>query len=716
MTNHSSHESMDTALVELLSVLEPEYSPIPEYPEVEPFLFEACRLITRELGITIKKNDDFKARNSIELLESIAENSNFRIRGETLSPFWWQYDCGPLLVFRISDGRPMAMLRRQDAYVWIDENAGIEEPLTPELNKEIAKTAYRFYQCLPAGKLHTRDFLKFMSKDISVDFRQVILLQLYAALLALLFPIFTGVIFNNLIPNADLKHLNQVIVLLVVTGIAALLFGIAQGLRLLRIRLKATLGLQAAIWDRTLRLPLSFFRNFTAGDLSTRISGMDTIQRTMSDTFITTILTGTFSIFSLLLMFYYDVLLALAACVFVLVAIALSVVFNILQLHYQRVIINLEGKISGLLYQFLIGIRKIRVANAISKAFAVWSHNFSEKSKISFKARMNVAWFEAIFPLVIALATITIYYLAVHHVKYLSFGYFIAFYAAFVQFFGATLEMSTAVVKTLSIIPLFERIKPIFQNIPEDSEKTKYRQFTQDIKLQEVTLEYKTGVPVVENFSLTIPKGAFIGLAGYTGSGKSSILKLILGLEKLHSGHILFDGHDIATIDMTLVRRFCGAVLQNSTLITGTIYENITALNPILTLEDAWKAAELMQIAKDIRSMPMGMHTFIAEGGSNISAGQKQRLMMARAIVHSPQILLLDEATSALDNATQQKVAEAFDAMAITRIVVAHRLSLLQNADVIYVLNKGIIVEQGKFEELKNSNGLFAEMLKKQTV
>ena len=191
-------------------------------------------------------------------------------------------------------------------------------------------------------------------------------------------------------------------------------------------------------------------------------------------------------------------------------------------------------------------------------------------------------------------------------------------------------------------------------------------------------------------------------------------MRLLLGFETPERGAIYYDGVDMSKLDLRSLRRRIGAVTQNGSLFQGDIYSNIVISAPHLTLDEAWEAAELAGIADDIKAMPMGMQTIISEGQGGISGGQKQRLMIARAVAPKPRILMFDEATSALDNKTQKQVSEALDRLKCTRIVIAHRLSTIKNCDRILVLDKGQILEDGTYDELIERNGFFAELVARQ--
>ena len=221
---------------------------------------------------------------------------------------------------------------------------------------------------------------------------------------------------------------------------------------------------------------------------------------------------------------------------------------------------------------------------------------------------------------------------------------------------------------------------------------------------------------IINNLSLKIHSGEYIAIVGRTGCGKSTLLRLLLGFEKPEKGAVYYDGTDLSTVDLKSLRRMIGTVMQDGQLFQGDIYSNIVITSPKLTIDDAWEAAELAGIADDIRAMPMGMHTLITEGAGSISGGQRQRLMIARAIAPKPKILMFDEATSALDNITQKKVAESLAALKCTRIVIAHRLSTVKTCDRILVLDGGKIIEEGNYETLMSKNAFFASLVERQQI
>jgi ABC-type bacteriocin/lantibiotic exporter with double-glycine peptidase domain len=261
-------------------------------------------------------------------------------------------------------------------------------------------------------------------------------------------------------------------------------------------------------------------------------------------------------------------------------------------------------------------------------------------------------------------------------------------------------------------------IKPILETEPEIAEeKQVVERLMGSIELNNVTFTYDPNMPnVLDGISLKISAGQYVAIVGKTGCGKSTLMRILLGFEKPQRGAVFYDGKDIERMDLKSLRRKIGSVMQSGKLFTGDIYSNIVINNPRLTLDEAWEAAEMAGFADDIRSMPMGMFTLISEGQGGISGGQRQRLLIARAIASKPRILMFDEATSALDNITQKIVSESLEKLKCTRIVIAHRLSTIKQCDRIIVLDKGHVIEDGSYDELMAKNGFFAKLVEKQRI
>ena len=324
----------------------------------------------------------------------------------------------------------------------------------------------------------------------------------------------------------------------------------------------------------------------------------------------------------------------------------------------------------------------------------------------------------AVFPMLISM----VIYLGVVHLdpNRLSTGSFLALSIAVANVIAAVLAVGYTLLGLLDLPPLYDRIKPVLEARPEfPAAVLEPVRLGGALALSGVSFRYPgqdEGTKVLDDVSLQVRPGEFVAIVGASGSGKSTLMRLLLGFETPDTGTVTYDGRELATLDLREVRRQIGVVLQHAQLMPGDIFSNIVGFAPGLTMEDAWNAARLAGLDDDIRRLPMGMHTLVGEGGGNLSGGQRQRLLIARAIVRRPRILMFDEATSALDNLTQSIVTESItrELQGITRVVIAHRLTTVIDADRIYVVKQGQIVQSGQYHQLLDEPGPFQELVHRQ--
>ena len=682
-------------------------------------LLAACRLIGDRLGIEIQEPPTQRRGDQYDPLAEIARASRFQIRRVALKGEWWQQDNGSLVAYQINDEL------KQPVALYPKANKGYElynpQSIQPQVvDESVALTldsfAYMFYRPFPTKALNLLDLVRFGLKNTGYDLRNMLLYGLGMSLLGLLIPMATGLIVDTVIPNGDRNQLLQIGFLLIFGAIASALLRITQNIAMLRLQGNMGTSIQAAMWDRLLSLPVSFFRDFTAGDLGERVMGIAVIERTMSGTVIQALLSGLFSVTSFLLLYYYDPRLAVAATFLVALAVGATVFAGRVQVHYQRILVDIQGKLSGIVLQTITGISKFRAAGVEGHAFAAWAKDFSAYKQAGFKAREtanNLSVFNSAFPLITSMVIFGM--VAFSTQTALSTGTFLAFNVTFIQFLMAVLGLSQAYVAILNIVPTYERVKPILETLPEvDEMKTDPGELTGGIEVSHVSFRYQEDGPLIlKDVSLTVDPGEFVALVGSSGSGKSTLFRLLLGFEAPESGSIYYNGHDLSGLDVREVRRQLGVVLQDGKVMTGDIFTNIIG-SSLLTINDAWEAARMAGLSDDIKAMPMGMHTVISEGGGTLSGGQRQRLLIARSLVNRPRIIYFDEATSALDNHTQAIVSKSLENLKATRIVIAHRLSTIMNADKIFVLENGRVIQQGSYEELIQQDGSFAELAKRQ--
>ena len=376
----------------------------------------------------------------------------------------------------------------------------------------------------------------------------------------------------------------------------------------------------------------------------------------------------------------------------------------------------LRGELSGLVIQQIVGVSKLRVTAAEQRAYGQWSQLFARQQRVV-RAAANLGNLQAAFTVGwIPVTTLVLFgWLYRRGLDAIDPGTFLAFFAAFGQILVANRAITAALGGLLQTVPLYERARPILDAVPEVVANAQDPGvLTGQVEVKHVDFRYAADGPMVlRDVSLEIQPGQFVAVVGPSGAGKSSLIRLLLGFETAAAGSVLFDGKDLSTLDIELVRRQIGVVLQTAQLMPGSILTNIVGETD-LTRDDAWLAASQAGLDGDLAAMPMGMDTLVTEGSSTLSGGQKQRLLIAKALASRPRLLLFDEATSALDNLTQRTVTESLQQLAITRIVIAHRLSTIAGADKIIVMDRGQVVESGSYVELMANDGPFAALAARQ--
>ncbi len=696
--------------------------PIPEEAEDDPWLL-ACLALGKALHIEFKPHPDRrKGSPQRDPVNAIARASGVRVRTVALRGKWWKQDNGPILGRRENDQMPVALLPTSSSgsYQLWDPATRTSRAVHEDLAATLEPFAYYFYRPFPRRRLTALDLIRHGLDGCGQELFTIALMGIAAGLLGMAIPVITGIIFDSVIPGANRPQLLQIFLLMAVVSFCTTSFQIVQSFAMLRLEGKMDSSIQAAVWDRLLSLPVPFFRDFTAGDLAMRSLSISSIRQILTGSALSSLFSGIFSIFSFVLLFYYSWKLALLATGLTLISLVATTLTGYLEVRCQREMMTIRGKISGVLLQFISGISKLRVSGTENRAFSVWAKEFARQKKISIQARkitLSFAVFSSAFPV---LSSLVIFYALSLVTRQqagtqLSTGEFLAFNAAFTQFQFALLTLGSALVSILSVIPLYERAQPILEALPEvDQAKSHPGELSGTIEVKHVSFRYRPDTPLVlRDVSLKVPAGQFVAIVGPSGSGKSTLFRLLLGFEAPESGSIYFDHQDLSHLDIQAVRQQVGVVLQSGRLLGASLYQNIIGSAP-LTIDDAWAAARMAGLEEDIKAMPMGMHTVIAEGGVGLSGGQRQRLMIARALVKKPHILFFDEATSALDNETQAIVSRSLESLQASRIVIAHRLSTIANADYIYLLDKGIVAEEGTYGELIQRDGHFATLARRQ--
>ena len=719
----------DDSLNTMASVLNPRKV----IPQRESTLLSVVSAVGDALGIAIRapaKSEDLKRVK--DPLEAIARASRVRHRRVLLSGTWWKQDCGPVIGHLEEGHRPVALLRgKGHGYEIVDPKSKTKTPVNNETAQLLAPEAAVLYRRLPKSLTQPWELVKFSLQGKFSDLLFILVLSTITTLIGMLTPMAMAMVMDKAIPDANARLLVELGLLLAAATLGITLFGLAQGLVAIRVAIASDVVAQSAMWDRLLNLRPSFFRRFSSGDLLSRVSAVSEVTQELNGAVLQSALASLMSLLNLGLLFYYSAELALIALALAIVVVIVTIAGGYFIRRYYRTLLELQGECFGLVVQLVNAVAKIRVAGAQRRAFSLWSARYAEQLRLILKSQRVddcVMIFNQMLP---TISTILLFWFGIKLLvantdpaagtsglgPVMTVGIFLAFNTALGTFISGVTSLSNTVVEMMDTFVMGQRIEPILQAEPEVKEfKADPGRLIGAVAMSHVDFRYsQEGRKILGDLSFDVDPGQFVALVGPSGSGKSTVLRLLLGFETPDAGTVEFDGQDLSGLDVTAVRRQLGAVLQSGRINTGSIFENIGA-GVWISLDEAWEAAEDAGFADEIKAMPMGMYTMISEGGTNVSGGQRQRLMIARALVTKPKILLLDEATSALDNRTQAIVSASLERRKVTRLIIAHRLSTIRNANVIYVLDRGRVVDTGTFDELSGRKGLFASMMARQMV
>jgi NHLM bacteriocin system ABC transporter ATP-binding protein len=674
----------------------------------------AINEVLSSLGVEIPQvPEEIKDLNA--RLEYMLYPSGVMRRRVELAGKWWKDTTGALLG-STKTGNVVALLPSFPfGYTFYDDEAGKWVKVNKKTAEKLDTDAFCFYRALPARKLKLIDIGLFVLHSItSWDIILVLCASLLVSLLGLFTPFMNKLIFDNVIPSGTKSDVFPIAGLLIGAAIGSTLFGITRSLVLIRLRDKINLSVQGATMSRIFSLPVTFFKDYSAGELSSRAMSINELSFMLSNSVLTVGLSTLFSFVYIFQMVSFASSLVMPSLLIIAAMLVFTILTGLMQQKLAKKHMKLSAKMNGLVFGLFNGVQKVKLAGAEKRAFAKWAGQYKEIGQIIYSPPLFLRFSTAISGLLSLGGTILLYYVA-GTVK-ISQSDYIAFSTAYGAVSGAIMSLAGVAMTLANIKPHLEMVKPIFDTIPEiDETKKIVTTLSGDIELSNVTFRYAEDGPVIlDNVSLKVNPGEYIAIVGKSGCGKSTLMKLLLGFENPEAGAVYYDGYDLETLDVRSVRKCIGVDLQNGKLFSDDIFSNIIITSPWSTLDDAWRAARMAGLEDDIKAMPMGMHTMISEGSGGISGGQKQRILIARSLISDPKILFFDEATSALDNITQKHVADSLSRLGCTRLVIAHRLSTVKNCDRIIVMDNGKIAEEGNFDELMRRKGLFYEFAQRQ--
>ena len=621
----------------------------------------------------------------------------------------------PLLIFTFTGVPVILFPKGKDKYSYVNYSTGKKAKIDASLVNRLEIEALSFYRPLPSKKVSIKEYLKYITKSVKpLDIVLLVLFAAGAAGIGMVLPYLTKVLTGDVVQN---KNINQFIIFsiyVVATATGLLLMKAIQGFVNSRITIKIEQAVLAATMSKVLSLPPSFFKKYNTGELASRFNSVPRLASVIINGVFITLVSVVMSLAYLVQLVGFAPALILPVVLILLVSTSFSILISVIQMNYRKKQLELSSKEAGVTYELINGIQKVRLSGSEKRIFAKWANYYSRTAKVVYKPPLILRLSIAITLLITLLGNIALYYVSVR--SNVDVGNYMAFTTSYGVLSGAFASVVEMVGIVFTIQPIYDMARPILESEVENSQgKKTLKSISGNIKIENVSFRYNENSPlIVDNLSLDIKEGEYIAIVGQTGCGKSTLVRLLLGFEKPVSGRVLYDGNNLEELDTSSLRRNIGTVMQNGTLFHADIFSNIIISCPSLKEEDAWIAAEIANIADDIRDMPMGMKTVISEGQGGISGGQKQRIMIARAIVHKPKILIFDEATSALDNKTQKSISESINKLNCTRIVIAHRLSTIKNADRIIMLEGGKIIEDGSYQALIDNKGKFAELVERQ--
>ncbi|MGV9910841.1 NHLP bacteriocin export ABC transporter permease/ATPase subunit [Streptomyces tendae] len=679
--------------------------------------YAACRLVARAAGIPLAEPAQGGTESQrLDPVERIALASRVRTRSVRLEDRWWRDDVGPLVGHRTLSGAPVALLWRRGGYVAVHPATGRETPVERANAGEFEPRAVMFYRPLPERRLGPLRLLRFCLAGTRRDLTGLLLAGLVTVALGALVPIATGRVLGEFVPKAQTGLIVQVCLAVMLSSVVAAAFMLLQNLTILRLEGRIEATLQPAVWDRLLRLPTKFFTERSTGELASAAMGISAIRRLLAGVGPTVAQSVTVGAMNLGLLLWYSVPMALAAIGMLVVVAGVFLGLGLWQVRWQRRLVKLTNKLNNQAFQTLRGLPKLRVAAAENYAYAAWAERFAHSRELQQRAGRIKNLNAVLGAVYLPLCTLLMFMLLAGPARgSMSAAEFLTFNASVTMLLTSVTQLTGAFVSGVAALPLFEEIRPVLDATPEvRTASTRPGPLSGAIEARRLSFRYTDDGPLVlDDVSFEVRPGEFVAVVGPSGCGKSTLLRLLIGFDRPLSGSVLYDGQDLAALDQSAVRRQCGVVLQHAQPFTGSILDVICGTEPY-TPEEAMAAARMAGLAEDIERMPMGLHTIVSGGGA-VSGGQRQRLMIAQALIRRPRVLFFDEATSALDNETQRTVIESTKALNATRVVIAHRLSTVLDADRVIVMEDGRVAQQGPPAELlADTGGRLHELVRRQ--
>lgn len=679
-------------------------------------LHDVLKTIGRHAGIVFRRPPPMEGSATSATLARVLSASGVPGRKVRLerNDRWWTGDSGAMLAFRADDGRPVALLPGfLGNYRAIDPASGSKRRITAARAASLRPDAWLFYRPLPSAAARWRDLWRVARTGLSADLARFLVTGVIGGLVMLLPAVAVGFIAEEVIPAGDAGLLYGVSAALVALGLVRAVLHVFQGIILMRLEGRAGSRMEAAFWDRLLRLPARIMGRHPANDLATRGMAFQHLHGVIGNGLLSIVFLSP----AFLIIASRNSALGGLTAAFGLLSLLVTVALGLRQIGPEGRRLKAVRRLSGRLFQLINGIPRLRVGGAEGSGFAAWARDYREQKR----AELEVGAVEAhrhAFATVLPLLASALLILAVALIGPSSVGVadLMVVYVLFLLYQTAVIRLGDSLSSLATAVPALHQIRPLLAEAPETGAEAEFVEVLGgDVAFDRISFRYDADGPLIlHDVSIRARAGEFIAIAGESGAGKSTLFRLALGIEQPSNGSVYFDGRDLRHLDVKEVRRHIGVVPQGVRLHPQDLWDNIVGDHDQATAEDAWRAARVAAIDREITAMPMGMLTPVGAGADVTSGGESQRIRIAHALIRNPRILLFDEATNWLDNETQSQVMANLASLTSTRIVIAHRLSTLRHADRIYVMQRGRVVQEGSFEELASIPGVFRGLVLRQ--
>ncbi len=631
---------------------------------------------------------------------------------------WWLSNSGALLAFRADTGKPVALLPGMfGRYREIDPVTKRSVRLSAARAKALKDEAWAFYRPLPAGEAQPTGLLSFIFHGATAEICFLMLAGFVQGLTRLAPALALGFVANQAAANAGAGSLYAMVAALAGFGLLSGLFYMLQNTTVMRLHGRSTSRIEAAFWDHLMRMPANVLQRYPAGDLAMLGMSFQKMRDNLNSAVADSLLSVIFLLPIIGIIFFYDTLLGFTALVFSLLSLVVTVALGLSQIWPYGRMISASRRVTGRLFQIIGNITKLRVQGAEGSAFAIWARDYREqkRAEIDLSAvEEHSRAFGTALPFVAA--GVMLFAVMQGPEQSVPVGNILVVYALFMIYQMTIARLGNSFGNIAVTVRSFEQMKPLLSETPESQNGGDPVNFLAgNVLFDRISFRYEVDGPLIlDDVTIQVRAGEFIAITGASGAGKSTLFRLALGVDQPTSGAVFYDDRDLRHLNLKQVRQNIGSVPQSVQLHPQDLWDNLVGHHDSVDAEEVWSAVRLAQIEEEIKNMPMGMMTMVGSSDGILSGGESQRISIARSVLRDPRIMLFDEATNWLDNEKQAKVMENLSKLTSTRIVIAHRLSTLQNADRIYVLDAGKIVQCGSYAELIEIDGKFKELVQRQ--